>query len=65
MFAAMKKLASLFSVLITLSLSIIFVIGEAGCANMIPPSGGPKDTIPPILIAETPKDSPLTFNPNA
>lgn len=28
-----------------------------GCANIVPPSGGPKDTIPPYLIAARPKDS--------
>ncbi|MBI1343262.1 MAG: hypothetical protein GC171_10040 [Terrimonas sp.] len=32
-----------------------------GCANMIPPSGGPRDTIPPMLMKATPPDSTLQF----
>ncbi|HWB24916.1 MAG TPA: Ig-like domain-containing domain [Chitinophagaceae bacterium] len=44
---------------------IIFVIaifGAGGCANIIPPSGGPRDTLPPVLVAALPKDSALNFN---
>lgn len=32
------------------------------CAVMVPPGGGPKDTLPPVLVAATPKDSSLQFN---
>ncbi|TKK71946.1 hypothetical protein FC093_02735 [Ilyomonas limi] len=32
------------------------------CANIIPPTGGPKDTLPPVLIVATPADSSLHFN---
>ena len=32
------------------------------CANIIPPGGGPKDSLPPILIQSFPKDSSLNFN---
>lgn len=32
-----------------------------GCANIIPPSGGPRDSLPPLLISATPKDSMLNF----
>lgn len=35
-----------------------------GCANIIPPSGGPRDTIPPHLVAALPNDSTLNFNAN-
>ncbi|MDE3123960.1 MAG: Ig-like domain-containing protein [Bacteroidota bacterium] len=35
-----------------------------GCANIIPPSGGPRDTIPPRLVMAIPKDSMLNFNTN-
>jgi len=34
----------------------------SGCANMIPPSGGPKDTLAPRLIAALPKDSSTNIN---
>lgn len=32
-----------------------------GCANIIPPSGGPRDTIPPVLLKSTPPDSTRNF----
>lgn len=33
------------------------VNGITGCANIVPPSGGLRDSLPPILISATPKDS--------
>ena len=33
-----------------------------GCANIIPPEGGPRDTIPPHLVSADPKDSALNFS---
>src|SRR5690349_19334628 len=32
-----------------------------GCANIIAPTGGPKDTLPPVLVSVNPKDSALNF----
>ncbi len=32
------------------------------CAVIVPPAGGPKDTIPPMLVKATPADSTLNFN---
>ena len=37
---------------------------STSCANIIPPTGGPKDTIPPVLLTATPKDSALQFKTN-
>jgi uncharacterized protein (DUF2141 family) len=31
------------------------------CANIIPPKGGPRDSIPPELLSATPRDSTLNF----
>ena len=39
----------------------IYAISISGCANIIPPEGGPKDTLPPILVAAVPKDSTTLF----
>ena len=36
----------------------------SGCANIIPPAGGPKDTLPPVLINAFPKDSAINFKGN-
>jgi hypothetical protein len=35
--------------------------GLVGCANMIPPSGGPRDSIPPLLVSASPEDSTTRF----
>ncbi len=51
-----------------LSLSVFIIIGfsiaslNSGCANMVPPLGGPKDTLPPNLLNVVPSDSSLDFN---
>lgn len=36
---------------------------SSSCANIIPPVGGPRDSLPPILVAATPKDSALNVQP--
>src|ERR1700743_629725 len=43
------------------SLLILGVISSPGCANIIPPNGGPKDTIPPRLVSALPVDSVRHF----
>lgn len=35
-----------------------------GCANIIPPLGGPKDSLPPLLIKANPGDSTRNFTGN-
>ncbi len=32
------------------------------CAQIVAPTGGPKDTLPPVLLSATPPDSTLHFN---
>ncbi|MCW3462263.1 Ig-like domain-containing protein [Chitinophaga nivalis] len=41
---------------------IIVSISLTRCANIVPPSGGPRDSIPPLLLQARPKDSSLHFN---
>jgi hypothetical protein len=59
----MKFLERLF-VFAILSIIIMYSIGGSGCAMILPPSGGPKDTIPPVLVSAVPKDLSLNFNTN-
>ncbi|HEV3413102.1 MAG TPA: Ig-like domain-containing protein [Puia sp.] len=41
--------------LIGSSFALIAVAGtHVGCANIIPPTGGPRDTLPPVLLTATP-----------
>ena len=51
----------LFSLLIILILKIPVL---PGCANIIPPQGGPRDSLPPQLIKASPGDSTRNFNGN-
>ncbi|HEY1114524.1 MAG TPA: Ig-like domain-containing protein [Chitinophagaceae bacterium] len=37
------------------------VLGGVGCANIIPPQGGPRDSLPPQLLRATPPDSSVNF----
>src|SRR6185503_817044 len=43
-------------------LSILKITVLSGCANMIPPTGGPRDSLPPLLIKVTPPDSSRNFS---
>lgn len=45
---------------------ILFILVQSmtGCANIIPPNGGAKDTIPPKLFTALPKDSAKNVNTN-
>jgi hypothetical protein len=45
-------------------ISLISLIGDSGCANIVPPQGGPRDSLPPLLIKVNPKDSALNFTGN-
>jgi uncharacterized protein (DUF2141 family) len=53
-----------FSLLGTLFLMIAAISIFTRCANIIPPLGGAKDSLPPQLISVTPKDSSLRFKGN-
>lgn len=52
--------------LILLLLIILFLIQQivvlSGCATIIPPEGGPRDSLPPILLKANPVDSSRNFN---
>jgi hypothetical protein len=47
--------------LISILFSINPIIILTGCANIIPPEGGPRDTIPPVLLKVEPLDSSKNF----
>jgi hypothetical protein len=58
----MRKLSILkFLVLAIWALSSILQL--EGCANIVPPSGGPRDSLPPYLTAARPIDSALGVFP--
>ena len=49
-------------------LVLVLLIQQAtvlpGCANIVPPSGGPRDSLPPMLEKASPADSSRNFNGN-
>ncbi len=49
--------------LIILLISKILVL-NSGCANIIPPAGGPRDSLPPVITSMSPKDSTKNFKDN-
>jgi hypothetical protein len=40
------------------------IMGGTGCANIIPPAGGPRDSLPPALLSAAPRDSQVNFQGN-
>lgn len=55
------KIKSAFGLLFIISSITISVISGPGCANIIPPQGGPRDSIPPVLLKASPVDSVKNF----
>jgi hypothetical protein len=56
----MKK-PPILTAIILCCMSLFYAIVPMGCANIIPPSGGPRDSIPPVLIEASPGDSTVNF----
>ena len=54
----MKKVFLFFALLLLLSKILVL---DSGCANIIPPSGGPRDSLPPVLAKASPVDSTRNF----
>lgn len=51
---------------VILTLLVLIIIASelatlSGCANIIPPGGGPRDSLPPVLRTVTPPDSSRNF----
>lgn len=47
--------------ILLISIIIPKILVLSSCANMIPPSGGPRDSLPPVLRSVTPPDSSKHF----
>jgi len=54
----MKKLLLLLLIILFLIQQIVVL---PGCATIIPPEGGPRDSLPPVLRKADPQDSSLNF----
>ena len=62
----MKKSSFIISTfpLLLLILIIPKIVVLSGCATIVPPEGGFRDSLPPVLIKANPKDSALNFRGN-
>jgi Big-like domain-containing protein len=61
-FAAIRSMKRTILSFLTFLILIKLEISTVGCANMIPPTGGPRDSIPPALVHVRPGDSARNFN---
>jgi hypothetical protein len=43
---------------------MVYILTASSCANIIPPGGGPRDSVAPVLINATPRDSIRHFTGN-
>ncbi|MFI5124666.1 MAG: Ig-like domain-containing protein [Chitinophagales bacterium] len=48
--------------LLLFGIIVLWFPGISGCANMIPPTGGPRDSLAPVLISAEPDENALHFN---
>lgn len=56
----MRK-TSLVAFLLLTGLTAFLSVVPSGCANIIPPMGGPRDSLPPRLLSVSPRDSTRNF----
>lgn len=48
--------------LLLIALAALFQVNITGCAQIMTPTGGPRDTIPPKLIGAAPSERTINFN---
>lgn len=58
----MYKAFSSYKWLLLLPALAVWATMVPGCANIIPPTGGPKDSLPPVLIKASPVNMATQFN---
>lgn len=57
-----SKFIQPFSIIVTFFVLLQFMVQSTGCAVIVAPQGGPKDSLPPVLVSATPKDSLTNFS---
>jgi hypothetical protein len=57
----MNRIGYLLTALAAWAIGFSIVSTGTGCAGMTPPTGGPRDSLPPVIMNITPKDSTLHF----
>jgi len=54
---------SILKLLVLAGWALSSILQLEGCANIVPPGGGPRDSLPPYLVAAKPHDSSLNIQP--
>jgi len=55
------KISYILTLLAVTLIGFSIITTESGCASIVPPTGGPRDSLPPVILNMTPKDSALDF----
>lgn len=58
----MLKFNHLFVIVLLAFAGAVSMVSSTGCANIAPPTGGPRDSLPPKLVRVIPGDSARGFN---
>jgi hypothetical protein len=56
-----RSILKLFLSLLLLFVLLSQMVTPVGCANIVPPGGGPRDSLPPVLLSLNPADSTKNF----
>ena len=56
------KVSFLLSALAVVIIGIFIISSGTGCASIVPPTGGPRDSLPPVILNLNPRDSGRLFN---
>lgn len=55
------NLKAIISLIASITIVVISIISSPGCANIIPPQGGARDSIPPVLTKANPENKTKNF----
>jgi uncharacterized protein (DUF2141 family) len=56
------KIGYLLSALVLILITLTIITTGTGCANIAPPTGGPRDSLPPVILKLDPRDSARLFD---
>ncbi|MCH5715748.1 Ig-like domain-containing protein [Niabella hibiscisoli] len=56
------RATNLLAIVLVVVSAFAFLLTETGCASVVPPSGGPRDSLPPVIVAVNPQNKTLNFD---
>lgn len=64
MFATRMPIKRFVSFLLIVVTASFLLFSSGGCASVVPPSGGPRDSLPPVILEVDPPNLTTNFNSN-